>query len=242
MQPVLSIITVTWNCVSTLERTLRSVRAIKTDEMEYIIVDGASTDGTLELARAHGDLIDCLLSEPDAGIYNAMNKGVALAHGVYVLFINGDDELITDGFSELMQSLRSKMADIVCGTTIVGSPETPDELLVARPWRLLFFNSIPHPSAFVSRKVLNAWPFREDLRIASDYDFFLRAYLNRCRFRMVPAVTAMHQRGGASGNTQASLQEIEVIRRELLGWRFGLINTVASLYRQSKRLLLRKLS
>lgn len=231
MQPVLSIVTVTWNCAATLERTLRSVQAIKTAEMEYIIVDGVSTDGTLELARSYGGLVDILQSEPDTGIYNAMNKGVALARGDYVLFINGDDELIADGFPAVMQSLRDKTADVVCATTVVGRPESPDEVLTATPWHLLFFNSIPHPSSFTARKLLQAYPFREDLRIASDYDFFLKTYLDRRSYHVLPAVTALHQRGGASGNTQRSQAEVDQIRRDHLRWRYPLISLAQRIYR-----------
>lgn len=231
MQPVLSIVTVTWNCAATLERTLRSVQAIKTPEMEYIIVDGVSTDGTLELASGYGSLVDILQSEPDTGIYNAMNKGVALARGDYVLFINGDDELIADGFPAVMQSLRDKTADVVCATTIVGRPESPDEVLTATPWHLLFFNSIPHPSSFTAHKLLQTYPFREDLRIASDYDFFLKAYLDGCSYHVLPVVTALHQRGGTSGNAQRSLVEVDQIRRDHLGWRYPLISLAQCIYR-----------
>jgi glycosyltransferase involved in cell wall biosynthesis len=237
MQPVLSIITVTWNCVATLEKTLRSVAAIKTDEMEYIIVDGVSTDGTLELAQRYGTLVDTLQSEPDTGIYNAMNKGVALARGDYVLFINGDDALVADGFLTVMDALSRGVDKIICATTLVGDIASPSEILVACPWRLLFVNSIPHPSSFVYRDLLLRRPFREDLRIASDYDFFLGAYLAGQSFRVLTVPTALHQRGGASGDSHRSQAELECVRRDRLGWRYALVNGMAAIYRKSMRLL-----
>lgn len=242
MRPVLSIVTVTWNCIATLERTLRSVQAIKTDEMEYIIVDGASTDGTLEVARAYGDMVDILLSEPDSGIYNAMNKGVSLARGDYVLFINGDDELIAGAFPTVMEALREKKADVVCATTVVGCENSPDEVLVAKPWQLYFFNSIPHPSAFSARNLLLKYPFCEELRIASDYDFFLRVFLGGHRYHVLPVLTALHHRGGASGDSRISRDEVDLVRRECLGWRYSLIDIVSAVYRQGKRWLSGKLA
>jgi glycosyltransferase involved in cell wall biosynthesis len=234
-EPLLSIVTVTKNCVATIDRTLNSVRALKLPGVEYVVVDGASTDATMEVIRAHGGLVDRLVSESDSGIYHAMNKGVGMARGRYVLFINGDDVLVADGFAAVMDAMAVGQDEIICATTLVGQLASPIETLVAKPWRLPFFNSIPHPSSFVRRELLLRSPFREDLRIVSDYDFFLGAYLAGHSFRILPVVTALHQRGGASGDTQRSQAELENVRRERLGWRYSLINCVAILYRQCKR-------
>lgn len=230
----------TRNCASTLRRTLVSVQAVKQNaveqsSIEYIVVDGMSSDGTLDLVKQFSNLVDRLVSEPDSGIYNAMNKGVGLARGRYVLFINGDDVLVADGFAAVMDAMAVGHDEIICATTSVGQLASPIETLVAKPWRLPFFNSIPHPSSFVRRELLLRSPFREDLRIVSDYDFFLGAYLAGHSFRILPVVTALHQRGGASGDTQRSQAELENVRRERLGWRYSLINCVAILYRQCKR-------
>jgi len=232
---LLTIVTVTKNCAGTIGRTLDSVQAVKRDGIEYVVVDGVSDDGTLEAICQRGALVDRCLSEPDSGIYNAMNKGVALARGKYILFINGDDELVADGFPAVMTALAEGRHGIVCATTLVGDIRSPSEVLVAVPRHLHFFNAIPHPSSFVRRDLLLRTPFREDLRIVSDYDFFLGAYLAGQSFRVLPVVTALHQRGGASGDVQRSQAELERVRRERLGWRYPLINGVAALYRQCKR-------
>lgn len=235
---ILSIITVTRNCSQTLQRTLNSVACVKSKyyvHIEYIVVDGASVDGTLDILYSAAGLVDTLLSEPDSGIYNAMNKAVGLARGEYVLFINGDDELIEDGFKAVMPALERRIFNIICASTLARNDVSSDEVLVAKPSRLLFFNSIPHPSSFVRRELLLSNPFREDLRIASDYDFFLGAYLAGESFCVLPVVTALHQRGGASGDVLRSQEELESVRRERLGWRYPLINGVASLYRKCKR-------
>ncbi len=234
---LLTIVTVTKNCDATIDRTLDSVSAVKRPGVEYVVVDGVSTDATLEAIRARGGLVDLLVSEPDSGIYNAMNKGVGLARGRYVLFINGDDALVTDGFATVMDAMAQGKDGIICATTLVGALGSPAETLVAKPWRLPFFNSIPHPSSFVRRELLLRSPFREDLRIVSDYDFFLGAYLAGQSFRVLPVVTALHQRGGASGDVQRSQAELERVRRERLGWRYPLMNGVVALYRQCKRVI-----
>lgn len=234
---LLSIITVVKNCALTISATLNSVSKVKNEAVEYVVIDGASTDATLEIIHAHVGLVDRLISEPDSGIYNAMNKGVALARGKYILFINGDDELVADGFPAVMAALAEGRHGIVCATTLVGDARSPSEVLVAVPRRLPFFNTIPHPSSFVARDLLLRWPFREDLRIVSDYDFFLRAHLAGQKFHVLPVVTAMHQRGGASGNVARSQAELDQVRRQRLGWRYFAVNAVAGLYRWGKGLV-----
>lgn len=234
---LLSIVTVTKNCAATIGKTLDSVQEVKTPEVEYVVVDGVSTDGTLDAVRAREGLVDRLVSEPDSGIYNAMNKGVALARGRYVLFINGDDELVADGFPSVMTVLSEGRDEIVCATTLVGERASPAEVLVAQPSRLPFFNSIPHPSSFVKRELLLSNPFREDLRIVSDYDFFLGAYLAGRSFRVLSAETALHQRGGASGNVARSLSELEQVQRRRLGLKYPLYKGAAAMYRRLKGLL-----
>ena len=234
---VLTIVTVTKNCAATIGKTLESVSDVKEPRVEYVVIDGASTDATLEIVQSRGALVDLLVSEPDGGIYNAMNKGVRLARGRYVLFINGDDSLVPDGFPNVMDLMSRGQDKIICATTLVGKLDSPDETLMAIPWRLPFFNSIPHPSTFVSRDFLLRHPFREDLRIVADYDFFLSAYLSGQSFRVLPVVTALHHRGGASGDVQRSQAELDRVRRERLGWCYALINGLMSLYRRCKRVI-----
>jgi glycosyltransferase involved in cell wall biosynthesis len=175
--PLLSIVTVTKNCAASLKATLESVKAIKKADIEYIIIDGSSTDGTVELIKNSGELVDKFISEPDFGIYNAMNKGLDLAVGKYILFINGDDELIPEGFPILWPLLLDGNASIITAKTRVLSSGELAPTLISKPWQLFFFNTIPHPSTFILTVLLKKYRFREDLRIASDYDLFLRLLL-----------------------------------------------------------------
>lgn len=236
-EPLLTIVTVTKNCAKTIDSTLDSVASVKRADVEYVVVDGVSSDGTLDAIRSRGSLVDRLVSEPDSGIYHAMNKAVGLAQGRFVLFINGDDALIPDGFPVVMDALECLKESIVCATTLVGDVASPDEILVAKPWRLPFFNSIPHPSTFVRRSLLLQRPFREDLRIVSDYDFFLASFLTGLSFRVLPVVTALHHRGGASGDVAASSAEVERVRQERLGWRYTFFHIVSLFYYRYKSLI-----
>lgn len=235
--PLISIITVTKNCATTIGKTLDSVAKIKSTDTEYIIIDGVSTDNTLDIVQSAGSLIDQLVSEPDTGIYNAMNKGIKHASGAYILFINGDDELIPEGFSDVRAALRLGDVDVLCAMTAVDDNSARPEMLVAQPWHLPFYNSIPHPSAFVSSALLKQYGFREDLRIASDYDLFLRLFIDRRRFQKIDVATALHRRGGASGNTLLSEKEVEQIKREQLKLFYPLVRLVQGMHRLRKKVI-----
>lgn len=231
----LTIVTVTRNCAATIDATLRSVAQVKRGDIEYLVIDGTSTDGTLERLRGAGTLVDRLVSEPDTGIYNAMNKAVGLARGRYILFINGDDELLPDGFEAAVATLETLEAEILCAVTLVGSAQNPTERLIAEPWKLIFFNSVPHPSAFTPTALLRRFPFREDLKIASDYDFFLRSFLTGVKFRRLAVATALHQRGGASNNISVAVAELTQVRKVRLGAFYPLSKALHAIYRTAKR-------
>jgi len=234
--PLISIVTVVKDAEATIGRTLRSVAAVKAPDIEYIVVDGLSTDGTLGVVRTFGSVVDQLISERDSGIYDAMNKGAAAASGRFILFINGDDELAADGFGRAKLALATAAEDVVsCVSEIAVDGQFAGYL---RPSlvRLPFFNSMPHPSTFVRTRVMRELPFREDLRIASDYDLFLHLLMAGKRFRMVDAVTAIHHRGGGvSADRALSSREIEIVKRDRLGWGYPVVTMAHGLYRFVKR-------
>ena len=100
---IITIITVTKNCETTIEDTLNSIEKIKSENIEYIIIDGLSTDKTLKIIRSKIRIIDKLISESDTGIYNAMNKGINISKGDYIVFLNGDDLFKTENFGSLLK-------------------------------------------------------------------------------------------------------------------------------------------
>lgn len=237
VQPLLSIITVTKDCVGSLGKTLSSVSAIKTVGIEYIIVDGASTDGTVGLIKDCGNLVDKFISEPDFGIYNAMNKGINLAGGKYIVFVNGDDVILPEGFLAAYEILKDSKYEVISAITTAVSIDGQTICLFARPWQLYFFNTVPHPSTFVSSSTLRHYRFREDFRIAADYDLFLRLFLDGKKIHLVDQIVALHYRGGASSDSNLSMKEMDRIRCENLGFfRYKLINYVWAIYQYLKSL------
>lgn len=119
----ISIITVVYNAVDLLEGTMNSVFNQTSDRIEYIIIDGASTDGTLELIKANADKIDKWLSEPDRGLYDAMNKGLDLATGDFVWFMNAGDRLFSDTTVETLLSSVREDTDVLYGEVMLVDEE-----------------------------------------------------------------------------------------------------------------------
>lgn len=237
MSPFISIITVTKNCAPTLERTLASVRELKSLELEYIVIDGVSTDGTLDLLHGSNSVVDQLVSEPDSGIYNAMNKGAARAHGQYILFLNGDDYLLSDGFAQAVFHLKKERPEILsCSSRVMSEDGGAQGSLRPAPAYLRFFNTIPHLSTFVSADLQRKYEFREQYRIAADYDLFLRLYRAGHRFALSDVEVGVHFRGGFSGNVERSQAEIDAIRRENLSvGDYVLSNAIMRVNRWRKR-------
>lgn len=138
--PLVSIVTVCFNAAATIEQSFRSVREQTYSNIEYVVVDGASTDGTVDLLKSHGNMIDYFVSEPDEGLYFAMNKGLSLAQGAHVLFLNADDWYQPDCVETLVRALQESGADFVSalanyvnedGSFLRIQPESPFDAGVA---------------------------------------------------------------------------------------------------------------
>ena len=111
----LSIITVCYNCTSSIEKTVKSILAQKEDSVQYIVIDGASSDGTLDVLKQYSNKIDILVSEPDEGIYDAMNKGIGLAEGKYLLFINAGDILLPNSLQAAKKEFQKNIGVLYFG-------------------------------------------------------------------------------------------------------------------------------
>ena len=179
-QPLLSIITVTYNAGAVLQRTLDSVAAQDYPQLEHVLIDGASKDNTLELLRAHAAQLPrtLLLSEPDQGLYDAMNKGLARATGDYILFLNAGDELadshiLTEIFASVPQ------ADVYYGHALqVDLDGRPHGLRLPHPpeklnWKSLQWGMSVCHQAFIVKRSL-AVNYDLNYRICADIDWMIR--------------------------------------------------------------------
>lgn len=177
----LSVITINYNDKTGLQRTLDSVRMQDTREFQYIVIDGGSTDGSIELIKEYKDIIDYWISEKDHGIYEAMNKGVAKAIGTYCNFLNSGDTLYNSkvvstfnglNFKEDIQIGASRHVDCINGEILEKRVFYP---LSYVPTDILFTHSIGHGPAFIKTELLRQFPYDETLRIVSDWKFYIEA-------------------------------------------------------------------
>lgn len=226
-KPILSVITVVYNNAAHVERTLRSVIAQTYADIEYIVIDGASTDGTLDIIKKYRDSIQKTVSEKDNGIYDAMNKGLRLATGDYVIFMNSGDEFYAaDTVTRVFTTAPD--ADIYYGET-----EMIDEQLKslgqrrhAAPenftWRDFKYGmSVSHQAIYIRRTLTE--PYDPRYQLSSDIDWIIRAARKAKKIVKVDGYVAKYLVGGMSKHKhRQSLQErFDIMRRH-----YGLLPTV----------------
>ena len=199
----ISIITITLNSERYLEQTISSVVDQTYGNIEYIIVDGGSTDGTLDIIRKYDAKIDRWISEPDKGIADAMNKGLSLATGDYILFLHSDDYLLNSGVLEQAAGFLTKPYDIVMYDIILERNEKKS-LVSPRglTWWINFKTGIFHQSVLCSKTLFREiGTFDTNFHIAMDYDFFLRAYRASMRTKRIEIPLTLMRLVGISSNT-----------------------------------------
>ncbi|MBY6219389.1 glycosyltransferase family 2 protein [Marinobacter nauticus] len=197
-----SVITVCYNSEKTIASTLDSIASQTHDNIEHVIVDGGSTDGTINIVKQKLRDGDVFVSEPDEGLYDAMNKGVDLATGDIVGVLNSDDFYESDdAVATVVEMFRhTPEADLVFGDVVFVSPDNLNKVIRLyraahfRPWKLRFGWMPPHPATFVRKSAYErVGKYRLDMRIAADYDMFVRwllvaglkwQYLDRVLVRM----------------------------------------------------------
>ena len=205
---IVTIITVCRNHAQELERTIRSVESQTWQEREYLVIDGASTDDTLDVIKAHEASITRWVSEPDQGIYDAMNKGVRMAQGEWVIFMNAGDTFASD--DTLQRVFGSPQnADVIYGDVIKG--ELVKEAEAPRNAHRMFYC---HQSAFVRTRCLREFPFDIRHRMSADFKQVKQLYLSGKTFLQLDFPVANFDTQGVSNkNRSAGLYDnIQVIR------------------------------
>lgn len=205
--PLISVITVCYNSAGTLARALQSVADQDWPCVEHIVIDGASTDGSPAIIDRFRPQLAHVVSEPDDGIYDAMNKGLDRAGGDIICFLNADDEYATNTvLSRVATLMHEQQLDALMGD--VGFFHEADPQRMVRryrsdhftPGRLAWGWMPAHPALFLSRAVVQrVGRFKTDYRIAGDYEFIVRAFHgHEVRYRHLPEVLVNMQTGGAS--------------------------------------------
>lgn len=213
--PLVSIVTASFNALTGLRRTVESVAAQSMRDFEHIVVDGGSADGTRDYLESMGRSVRWI-SEPDNGIADALNKGIEMARGSYVIVLQADDEFLNrDSLNEVAPSLDGK-SDIVACDILFGEGPGARRLHSSFPALRLTFKAIYHQGVFTSRALFTRiGGFDPSFRIAMDYEFLLRASRSGCRISKCDVVLSRMADGGISSRSdwQSLLRRFSEERR-----------------------------
>jgi len=205
----ISIITVNYNDASGLERTIRSVRALSFKDKEFIIIDGASKDGSVDIILRNKDIITKWVSEPDSGIYNAMNKGIRMATGDYCIFMNSGDAFYNGKVLQEVQKFLRTGKDIYNGNAFyISDGKIAWYRKCHKDNSELYFyqSSICHQATFIKTSLMKSLMYDENLRMVSDWKFWVEAIsrnhasyeainVDICCFDWGGVTTTQHDRG-----------------------------------------------
>lgn len=210
----LSIITINYNNCSGLRKTIESVVNQTWHDFEYIIIDGGSTDGSVEVIKEFASQIDYWVSEPDKGIYNALNKGLAKANGEYCNFMNSGDCFYSFNVLEQVFSINP-IADIICGNTHSDSLKIPPQDIT---FDFLFNGSICHQCAFIRTSIMKKYGYDEKYKIVADRKFFVQALVfDNCSYQALDIDVVKYDITGLSAvNPVLSRLEYDQVLEELI--------------------------
>jgi len=217
--PTISIITVCFNAASTLEKTILSVLTQNYSNLEYIVVDGGSKDQTLEIVKKYKNKISHVISEPDNGPFDAMNKGISLATGELVGIINADDWYEIDTFQKVAKAYSENYGvDLICGNMQYWEGSRKGKLSIANLGRLKKEMSLNHPTFFITKVGYTKFGnFDLNYRLASDYELALRFHINNAKIIVIDSMLAnMSLDGMSDKNWSIALKEVLLIKKKYL--------------------------
>ena len=198
--PLISVITAVFNGAKHIEQTIRAVAAQTYVPVDHIVIDGGSTDGTLEILEKYSDVLAYWVSEPDSGLYDAMNKGIELVsdRDSYILFANADDYLYSPEAFERVIS-QSSGEDLVYGRMVLTDGDISGIAGKRVDLEDLALQTLCHPATFVRRKVFDrVGKFDTSYRIAADYDHIIRCFAAPVSTRFVDVIVSVMRMGGVS--------------------------------------------
>jgi len=217
-----SIITVVRNNKETIKYAIDSVLNQTYKDIEYIVVDGASTDGTVEVVKSYGSKITKFISEKDNGLYDAMNKGISLATGDVIGILNSDDFYIDDkAMQRVVKEFEEKNVDSVYADLTYVEPKNLNKTVryydssKFNPSKFSYGWMPPHPTFFVKRKAYEKYGvFRTDLKIAADFDILVRfLYIHKISYSYIKEILVKMRTGGVSTSFNSIwINNIETLR------------------------------
>jgi glycosyltransferase involved in cell wall biosynthesis len=203
--PLITVITVVLNRRDDLETTIRSVLDQTYDNIEYVVIDGGSSDGTLEVIRKYSRDIDHWLSETDSGIYDAMNKGILYAHGMWINFMNAGDIFYDSTVIEDIVSTMQGNADVIYGDHQIMYDKDSSKIWKAQVsdqlWKGMIFC---HQSVFVRTDLMKQQPFSVSNKLTSDFDLLYSLYRKGYTFLKCDRIIATVSADGLSGSKSVS--------------------------------------
>jgi len=218
--PLISIIIPVYNSASTLQRAIESVLQQQYEKKELIIIDGESTDGSVEIVRSFGDRIACFISEKDNGVYSAINKGLQAAKGEWIYVVGADDRLADANVLHQIFAKEIPNAKLLFGD--VKNEDVQHRLVPAQhksqfDSSLYWRNTLHQQGAFYHRSVFTSFRFDESMRVLADYDLHLKLLRERTTFMRVQATIAICTAQGLSKNFSWSLysEELRMKKRRL---------------------------
>lgn len=216
---LISIITATYNSAATLPRLISSFRRAKIEGVEWIVVDGASQDGTVELLKQASDIVDVFISEPDSGIYGAWNKGLNLAKGKYVAFIGADDFISDQYFVEVISAIDNEHNIIGVHIQFINNERVEKSIHTTcwrTPWNYPVNLGFSHPGTLHASSLFNNGLFDTGYKIAGDRELLTRnAQLLRPKIHITKEPLLFFQLGGVSSDRKNILLSYKEILRLL---------------------------
>ncbi|WP_345976368.1 glycosyltransferase family 2 protein [Sulfurimonas sp. HSL3-7] len=198
-KPRITVITVVYNGEKHLEETIRSVINQTYVNVEYIIIDGGSTDGTLDIIKRYEEKIDYWVSEPDKGIYDAMNKGLACATGDYVAFMNADDWYEPDALEAVADAIVKTEADFITANIRIIDEETKESVIRYSTFDE-YGKNIHHQTCFINLSLHKQFPFNTQYQLAADRDLIVRVIKSGVATHFIDKVVANFREGGKGSN------------------------------------------
>lgn len=251
--PLVTIITVTYNSGPSLRQAFDSVVNQSYQKIEFIVIDGGSTDGTIELIKEYSGKIAYWVSEPDQGIYNAMNKGINKANGELVYFLNSDDYFYNSNVVEAISKIyiQTDKPDVIYGDVIKYNKK---QGITGRSGRKIGLKDVQkgrvinHQGIFMKRDLLVEHEFNEQYKIVADYELQVKCLIQKCQFLYVDMEIAYYCTDGFSSQLESKqkiiIEKMDVIKKHCstsVFWRYYLSSQI-KLLRMSAQIAFRNVN